>query len=518
LLTSLFPLYLIDSVNPAEPISADGEGCDPSGNFSYATAPHITLGSIAQNANLDPLFEKHDLVLDQKLSQLNRVIDKCGDSIRASQVQKLADRLQDHGVRATTDADCRRWLLPGTAKELIARAFAGKSKLKAKHVADHANLVPPNGRFQHWHVPFDTDPDWPEALSKAVLEYRTAWRAKMDEVNECIAANADQEVLVDQPRTIKNVVRVSGPFTVEGVVPEELNIGEEGLFDGTPDEELQHREIGESRRAEPQNLHAYLHSMVAHLQSDGVTFPDNKNPQFSRLEALFDSSSASAIHAEGVWEDGDADGPARVGVGFGPQYGPVTAMQVEELIREASRRGYDELVIAGFSFDAEAHAIIQEDPNPKVRAHMAQIRPDLNAGMEGLLKDTPRSQLFTVFGTPSIEVAKNGCEYTVTLEGVDIYDPVRNVVQATGASKVAAWFLDSDFNGRAFCITQAFFPDQDAWAKLAKALKDVADPEAFAAFKGTTSLPFEVGEHRQVAVKVIDPRGNEVMTIHRLEG
>ena len=28
----------------------------------------------------------------------------------------------------------------------------------------------------------------------------------------------------------------------------------------------------------------------------------------------------------------------------------------------------------------------------------------------------------------------------------------------------------------------------------------------------------EAGEHGQVAVKVIDPRGNEVMTIHKLEG
>ena len=32
----------------------------------------------------------------------------------------------------------------------------------------------------------------------------------------------------------------------------------------------------------------------------------------------------------------------------------------------------------------------------------------------------------------------------------------------------------------------------------------------------TTSLPFQAGEHRRVAVKVIDPRGNEVMRVHHL--
>jgi adenine-specific DNA-methyltransferase len=138
--------------------------------------------------------------------------------------------------------------------------------------------------------------------------------------------------------------------------------------------------------------------------------------------------------------------------------------------------------------------------------------------MDGLLKDTPNSQLFTVFGTPEIEVAraKDG-DHQVTLKGVDIYDPVANTVRSTGADKVAAWFLDSDFDGRCFCVTQAFFPDQDAWEKIAKALGSAADADAFEAFRGTTSLPFATGRHKRIAVKVIDPRGNEVMVVRALE-
>src|SRR5258708_38536926 len=34
--------------------------------------------------------------------------------------------------------------------------------------------------------------------------------------------NAEQEELVDKPEVVPSVVRVSGPFTVEGVRPEEL--------------------------------------------------------------------------------------------------------------------------------------------------------------------------------------------------------------------------------------------------------------------------------------------------------
>ncbi|MBL8252468.1 MAG: site-specific DNA-methyltransferase, partial [Candidatus Competibacter sp.] len=180
-------------------------------------------------------------------------------------------------------------------------------------------------------------------------------------------------------------------------------------------------------------------------------------------------------------------------------------------------RVYEDLVVAGFSFDAAAQALVQDDPNPQVRCHLAHIRPDVNMG--GLLKDTPNAQLFTVFGSPRtrLDPTSDGL-FTVTLEGVDIYNPVDNAILATRIDKVAAWFVDSDYDGRTFCITQAFFPDKSAWDKLARALKTVVDESAFVALAGTVSLPFAAGKNRRVAVKVIDPRGNEVMRVQRLDG
>src|SRR5690606_12813167 len=82
--------------------------------------------------------------------------------------------------------------------------------------------------WYEWEVPFDTDFDWPQALQDAVADYRKAWRAKMDEVNKCIADNAELEELVDQPEIVRGVTRVSGPFTVEGVMPQELALAEDG--------------------------------------------------------------------------------------------------------------------------------------------------------------------------------------------------------------------------------------------------------------------------------------------------
>jgi len=470
------------------------------GGFRYNTVPHITLKSIAQNTNLDPIFAKHEPILDARLADANKALEQVSDRMRQELRMKLALKEKQEGKRAVTDADHRRWNLPDRGKI-----------------------------WQHWEVPFDTDPDWPEALKQAVEAYRAAWRAKMDEVKACIAANADQEELVDQPKVDPKITRVSGPFTVEAVQPPEMSLGDAievntGRFAGEPDGLEGTFAIREVHMGElPQNIEAYLSKMVDLLRMDGLRFPDNKQRKFTRLDPIYAGGRSDGIHAEGRWvnegeTDEDPQGPATVGVVFGPQYGPITAKMVEEVIRPAARR-YDDLVFAGFSFDGPAQAAIDEG-HPRLRLHIAHIRPDVNPGMNGLLKEQPGSQLFTVFGRPRTKVEgpdKEGM-YRIKMEGVDIYDPVTNSIIDTGAAKVAAWFVDGDYDGRTFCITQAFFPDRSAWEKLSKALKGVVDPERFEALSGTVSLPFPAGKHKCAAVKVIDPRGNEVMRVHPLTG
>jgi adenine-specific DNA-methyltransferase len=468
------------------------------GNFIYKTVPHITLKSIAQNSNLDPIVAKHQRNLDAVLARCNAALKQVTAAVREKLQAKLLRKQKDQGRKAITDADRRRWEIPKDGAE-----------------------------WEGWQLPFDTDPDWPKELAIGVMEYRELWRAKMDEVNACIAANAEQEELVDQPEVVRGVVRVSGPFTVEAVQPPEMSLGDAKVitvdeFDGAPDamETFEMRMVETVTDQEAQNLDAYLDQMMRYLKMDGVLFPNNKVMKFHRLEPVMDGS---VIHAEGRWANGgpdaDPEGRANIGVVFGPQYGPITAMQVEEAIRQANRRGYDHLVLAGFSFDGTAQAVIAESSHPKLKVHSAHIRPDVNPAMAGLLKEQPGSQLFSVFGQPRTRVdgPNAGGEYTVTMEGVDIYNPVDNTVTPTKADKVAAWFVDGDYDGRTFCITQAFFPDKSAWEKLSKALDGIVDAERFEAFSGTESLPFPAGKHKCVAVKVIDPRGNEVMRIHKLE-
>jgi adenine-specific DNA-methyltransferase len=42
--------------------------------------------------------------------------------------------------------------------------------------------------------------------------------------------------------------------------------------------------------------------------------------------------------------------------------------------------------------------------------------------------------------------------------GMDVHDPVSNTLFPTNTDRIAAWFLDTDYYGRTFCICQAISP------------------------------------------------------------
>ena len=155
---------------------------------------------------------------------------------------------------------------------------------------------------------------------------------------------------------------------MEAVQPAEESLHDDSPIRGEPGEELDTFESGDNGN-DAVNAEAYLDSMIRMLRNDGVRFPDNQTMKFATLDAL----EADVLHAEGTWEDDNEN--RLIAVVFGPQHGPVTAMQVEECLPIASRRGYNDLVFAGFGFDGAAQAAIQDDPNPRVRIHMAHINP-----------------------------------------------------------------------------------------------------------------------------------------------
>jgi adenine-specific DNA-methyltransferase len=102
--------------------------------------------------------------------------------------------------------------------------------------------------------------------------------------------------------------------------------------------------------------------------------------------------------------------------------------------------------------------------------------------------------------------------------GLDVFDPVTMQVETRHGHDVPCWMLDTDYNDLCFHAGQVFFPRTSAWDNLKKALKGDYDETVWDHLSGTTSAPFEAGENRKIAVKVIDDRGNELLVVKELGG
>jgi adenine-specific DNA-methyltransferase len=202
---------------------------------------------------------------------------------------------------------------------------------------------------------------------------------------------------------------------------------------------------------------------------------------------------------------------------FGPENGAVSEKLVFEAAREAHAKSYTHLYVIGFAIQPNAQQLVETcEATVGIPATYVQATPDLMMG--DLLKNMRSSQIFSVCGLPEVQVTRSGTgQCQVELLGLDVFDPVTMEVEHRRGDDVPAWFLDTDYNGLCFHVCQAFFPRTGAWENLKKALKVTHEESVWDHLAGTMSAPFEAGEHGQIAVKVIDDRGNELVVIKSLK-
>jgi adenine-specific DNA-methyltransferase len=184
---------------------------------------------------------------------------------------------------------------------------------------------------------------------------------------------------------------------------------------------------------------------------------------------------------------------------------------------------FDQLLVIGFAIEPNAREFITKaEQMVGIPVTYIQATPDIVMG--DLLKTMRSSQLFSVAGLPDIAIRKLPPEakgdpqrYEVELLGLDTFDPTTFEVRHRSGDDVPAWFLDTDWNDLSFLVSQAFFPRTSAWDALKKSLKGEYDDAVWDHLAGSTSAPFVAGEHRRVAVKVIDDRGNELLVVKSLD-
>ena len=453
------------------------------GGFIYKTVPHVTLKSIANNPEIDEIYERMHPAVEKALGDLNTSL--VGAPLAGAQ---------------------------GQARGLPLQGAQGQARgLPLQEAQGQAQGLP----LQEWHVPFDFPADWPDAARAPFDSFHKARQAMQKQMDFSIASHADSEILYDQPQADKKKLRITGPFTVEAVpFPTVLSLDES--------EHQQEADVTIARSGESSRQHQWRDELL----KTGIRGKGGQMLKFAELETL---PGTRYLHASGHLDTGE-----RVVVSFGPEHAALEQRQVELALREAGELFPlpKMIVFCAFTFDPEAAKDI--DQLKGITALKAQMNTDLLT--EDLKKARSGNQSFWLMGQPDVEVRKippnppfkkggdepasRGDLWQVEVHGFDYFDTTKGELVSGGKGKIAMWLLDTDYDERSLFPRQVFFPmagKGEGWQKLKKDIRAELNEELLVQFHGTVSLPFEAGDNRKVAVKIVDDRGIESLKIILLE-
>lgn len=429
------------------------------GGFIYKTVPHVTLKSIANNPDIDEIYERLHPAVEAALGGLNKVL--VGAPLAGAQ------------AGTGNQADTGRGTKGGQAQDLP---------------------------LQEWSVPFDFPTDWPEAARPPFDAFHKSRQAMQKQMDASIAAHADQETLFDQPQPDKKKLRITGPFTVEAVpFPTVL-----ALDEAKPAHEA---DVAIARSGESARQHQWRDELL----TTGIRGKGGQMLRFAELETL---AGTRHLHVSGHLDSGE-----RVVISFGPEHAALEQRQVELALREAGELFPlpKMIVFCAFAFDPEAAKDI--DNLKGITALKAQMNTDLLT--EDLKKARSSNQSFWLMGQPDVDVRKlKDGTFQVEVNGFDYFDTTKGELVSGGKGKIAMWLLDTDYDERSLFPRQVFFPlagKGEGWQKLKKNIRAELNEDLLEQFHGTVSLPFEAGDNRKVAVKIVDDRGIESLKIIPLE-
>ena len=289
--------------------------------------------------------------------------------------------------------------------------------------------------------------------------------------------------ILNEPDEEKGTVRVPGPFTVEALSRYAVN----------PTDEAPAAPVDWDTASD------HVEILLEALRTQGIPRPGSKPAKILSLTPL---SAAGSLQAEGVVE---LDGrQVRFAVSLGPQFGAVTMGQVSDALR--SSIGFDLVVFAGFAVSADAQEKLGTGKIGGTDVALLLANPDLLVG--DLLKNTKASQTFRLYAAPDVKVTRDSEGFRAEVLGVDSFDAMTGDVTSFGKSGIQAWFLDDDYDGNVFRVSQAFFPVTDSWDKLSRALRGTVDEDLVQELHSWRSLPFDEGDHNRIAVRVIANDGN----------
>ncbi|MEO8009209.1 MAG: site-specific DNA-methyltransferase, partial [Betaproteobacteria bacterium] len=304
--------------------------------FVYERVPHVTLKSIANNAEIDVIWDKWQAKLEPLREQLSKAIR-----------QDLQDE-QD------------------------------KKKGSRPHPVNLVNPV--REKFlEEWEIPREVKKAWPESAKKLHADWWQARISRQQEIDKSIAAKAEFEYLYDKPYDDKKKVRVAGPFTVESLSPHRvLGVDEnDELIDTAAQPGAEYA----ARQTFPQMILENLKTagvQQAHKE-DKIVFT-SLTPWPGDLvcaEGRFIQDEQD-VQDENKARKRTASDPVnpvnpvekRAAIFIGPEFGTVTRPDLVAAAREAGDADFDVLVACAFNYEAHATEFSKLGRIPVLKARM----------------------------------------------------------------------------------------------------------------------------------------------------
>ena len=454
--------------------------------FVYRRVPHVTLKSIANNAEIDVIWEQWQEKLEPLREELNNSLGQAWEEWEVP--RDAGDPWPEKATAASNQLEAAQ---NERSKTSALRAI--NSALRRHYTAQD---VPAQPRDPWGAGPTDVHRRWWEARIR-----------RQKEIDASIAAKADFEYLYDKPYEDRSIVRVAGPFTVESLAPHRtLGVGEsDELIDQIAETNSRYDEIELD----------FVAMILEHLKTAGVQQTHREDRiSFASLSPW----PGELICAEGRYVQGEADAERRAGIFIGPEFGTVSRPDLVAGAREAADADFDVLITCAFSYEAHASEFSKLGRIPVLKARM---NADLH--MAGDLKNTGKGNLFVIFGEPDIEVltfqdvGAKADQIQVKVNGVDVFHPNTGEIRSDGPDGIACWFIDTDYNEESFFVRHAYFLGaNDPYKALKTTLKAEIDRDAWETLHSDTSRPFDRPASGRIAVKVINHLGDEVMKVFRV--
>lgn len=456
-----YPFYLLADSREGQIKEAEVTRAAPSsqpvhGNIRHGfvceRVPHIMLSSIANNAEIDVIWEKWQEKLEPLREQLNKALGQ----------------------------QWQEWEIPRDLSAVIP-AKAGIQK-EAK--------------------------DWTPAsagVTKEVEKLHADWWqariARQQEIDKSIAAKAEFEYLYDKPYEDKKKVRVAGPFTVESLSPHRvLGVDE--------DDEL----IDPFKVAQPGADYApgrsFEQMILDNLKAAGVQQAHKSD------KIVFTSLTpwpGELVCAEGVYLEGETE--KRAGIFIGPEFGTVQRADLVAAAREAGDAGFDVLIACAFNYEAHASEFNKLGRIPVLKARMnadLHMAEDLKATGKGNLFVIFGEPDIEKLDEPDgrIRIKVRGVDVFDPSTGEVRSDSADGIA----CWFIDTDYNEESF----FVRHAYFLGQNDPYGALKTTLKAEINADAWATLHSDTSRPFDKPRSGRIAVKVINHLGDEVMKVFRV--